>query len=132
MPSKFVINTISMIRTYTFPKVSEIKRVPSIVNLPSAVVDRVGNLEIDCVQAAKDTRSLRVDLVTKLTQRSASQSASSLDAPNINNTTLVREVVWKPKPRYDIDIVTKIIVYAGVGWGTMEGIPLLFIALGLA
>ncbi|KAJ3004436.1 hypothetical protein HKX48_001227 [Thoreauomyces humboldtii] len=34
-------------------------------------------------------------------------------------------------PRYDVDIATKLIVYCGIGWWAVEGIPLIFHSLGM-
>ncbi|RKP11110.1 PAP2 superfamily-domain-containing protein, partial [Thamnocephalis sphaerospora] len=46
--------------TYTFPAASEIERVPSIVNMPSAVVDRVGNNKVGYSNPAKDKLRQRI------------------------------------------------------------------------
>ncbi|KAI9821927.1 MAG: hypothetical protein M1827_002509 [Pycnora praestabilis] len=37
----------------------------------------------------------------------------------------------KPRVRYDVEVVTKLIVYAGIGWIAIEGGPLLFQLCGL-
>jgi hypothetical protein len=38
----------------------------------------------------------------------------------------------KPRIRYDVEVITKVVVYAGIGWLAVEGDPLLFRWLGLA
>ncbi|KAK3677937.1 Long-chain base-1-phosphate phosphatase [Recurvomyces mirabilis] len=38
----------------------------------------------------------------------------------------------KPRIRYDVEVITKIVVYAGIGWWAIEGNPLWFRAVGIA
>jgi len=38
----------------------------------------------------------------------------------------------KPRIRYDVEVITKIVVYAGIGWWAVEGDPLLFRWAGIA
>lgn len=38
----------------------------------------------------------------------------------------------KPRIRYDVEVITKLVVYAGIAWLAVEGNPLLFTFLGLA
>ena len=38
----------------------------------------------------------------------------------------------KPRIRYDVEVITKVVVYAGIGWLAVEGDPILFRWLGLA
>lgn len=37
----------------------------------------------------------------------------------------------KPRVRYDVEVVTKLIVYAGIGWWAAAGNPVLFELCGL-
>ena len=37
----------------------------------------------------------------------------------------------KPRVRYDVEVVTKLIVYSGIAWLAVEGNPLVFEAVGL-
>jgi len=37
----------------------------------------------------------------------------------------------KPRVRYDVEVVTKLVVYAGIAWLAAEGNPLLFEFAGL-
>ncbi|KAI1427965.1 PAP2 superfamily-domain-containing protein [Xylaria sp. FL1777] len=32
----------------------------------------------------------------------------------------------KPRVRYDVEVITKLVVYAGIGWFAVEGVPILF------
>jgi hypothetical protein len=41
------------------------------------------------------------------------------------------DALLKPRVRYDAEVITKIVVYAGIGWLAVEGDPLLFEWLGL-
>ena len=38
----------------------------------------------------------------------------------------------KPRVRYDVEVVTKLIVYSGIAWLAVEGNPILFHVLGLS
>ncbi|KAK2744855.1 hypothetical protein FQN57_004179 [Myotisia sp. PD_48] len=40
-------------------------------------------------------------------------------------------MITRPRVRYDVEVVTKLIVYSGIGWLAVEGNPLLFHLLGL-
>lgn len=37
----------------------------------------------------------------------------------------------KPRIRYDVEVITKLVVYAGIAWLAVEGNPLLFAKLGI-
>ncbi|TKA43951.1 hypothetical protein B0A55_13728 [Friedmanniomyces simplex] len=40
--------------------------------------------------------------------------------------------VEKPRIRYDVEVITKLVVYAGIAWWAVEGNPLLFRWVGVA
>ncbi|OAL36044.1 hypothetical protein AYO20_04706 [Fonsecaea nubica] len=40
--------------------------------------------------------------------------------------------IQKPRVRYDVEVVTKLIVYSGIAWLAVEGVPVLFKYLGLS
>ncbi|KAL2429015.1 Dihydrosphingosine 1-phosphate phosphatase [Exophiala dermatitidis] len=40
--------------------------------------------------------------------------------------------IQKPRVRYDVEVVTKLIVYSGIAWLAVEGNPIMFKHLGLA
>ena len=37
----------------------------------------------------------------------------------------------KPRVRYDVEVITKLVVYTGIAWISVEGNPILFEYLGL-
>lgn len=37
----------------------------------------------------------------------------------------------KPRVRYDVEVITKLVVYAGIAWIATEGAPILFDTVGL-
>ncbi|ELQ36495.1 long-chain base protein 3 [Pyricularia oryzae Y34] len=41
------------------------------------------------------------------------------------------EKLIKPRVRYDVEVVTKLVVYAGIAWLSVEGIPVMFEYIGL-
>ncbi|KAF2152305.1 PAP2 domain-containing protein [Myriangium duriaei CBS 260.36] len=44
---------------------------------------------------------------------------------------VVFEGIEKPRVRYDVEVVTKLVVYAGIAWLSTEGNPILFTYIGL-
>ncbi|QSS53832.1 sphingosine-1-phosphate phosphohydrolase [Histoplasma capsulatum var. duboisii H88] len=40
--------------------------------------------------------------------------------------------ITPPRVRYDVEVVTKLVVYFGIGWLAVEFIPIMFQLLGLA
>ncbi|KAA8899408.1 phosphatidic acid phosphatase type 2/haloperoxidase [Sphaerosporella brunnea] len=38
---------------------------------------------------------------------------------------------FKPRVRYDVEVVTKLVVYAGIAWWAVDGIPIIFELIGL-
>ncbi|KAK5942162.1 Long-chain base-1-phosphate phosphatase [Knufia obscura] len=40
--------------------------------------------------------------------------------------------VQKPRVRYDVEVITKLVVYCGIGWLAVEGNPILFHHVGLS
>jgi len=41
-------------------------------------------------------------------------------------------MITRPRVRYDVEVVTKLIVYSGIAWLSVEGNPILFNILGLS
>jgi len=39
--------------------------------------------------------------------------------------------IEKPRVRYDVEVITKLVVYAGIAWLAVQGNPLLFEKLGI-
>jgi hypothetical protein len=85
------------------------------VNIPTAAA-----MKQQTITSMNDTDTLH--------QRSGTSPNPLQDIKN----EAITPSAWSAKPRYDIDIVTKIIVYAGVGWWSMAGVPLLFPWIGLS
>lgn len=42
------------------------------------------------------------------------------------------DALEQPRVRYDVEVITKLVVYAGIGWLSVEGNPLIFWGLGIA
>ena len=38
---------------------------------------------------------------------------------------------FRPRVRYDVEVVTKLIVYSGIAWWAVEGCPVIFEMVGL-
>lgn len=47
------------------------------------------------------------------------------------NDRAVLEGIERPRVRYDVEVVTKLVVYSGIAWLSIEGNPMLFWYLGL-
>lgn len=58
-------------------------------------------------------------------------SAAEAGAMDELNEKQLFSSIQKPRVRYDVEVVTKLIVYSGIAWLAVEGNPLLFIYLGL-
>lgn len=71
--------------------------------------------------------------------RNSSKTIRSESTPSQNDSGREEEVqdrnmfsaLEKPRIRYDAEVITKVVVYAGIGWLAVEGDPVLFRWLGL-
>lgn len=54
------------------------------------------------------------------------------DAEEEKDKTELFAGLQKPRVRYDVEVVTKLIVYTGIAWWAVEGNPILFHYLGLS
>ena len=54
---------------------------------------------------------------------------SKKEAENERNEIFLR--VERPRVRYDVEVITKLIVYCGIGWLAVEACPVLFECIGL-
>ncbi|KAL9104549.1 MAG: hypothetical protein Q9163_000523 [Psora crenata] len=76
-------------------------------------------------------------LYTPSTPGSRSANTKSSRRPSQERRQLEREEremfskLEKPRVRYDVEVITKLIVYIGIGWIAVEGAPLLFEKIGL-
>ncbi|KAF2121401.1 hypothetical protein BDV96DRAFT_564202 [Lophiotrema nucula] len=48
-----------------------------------------------------------------------------------NEKREIFELLTKPRVRYDVEVINKLIVYTGIGWLAVEGNPMLFEVVGL-
>ena len=91
----------------------------------------------DAGQAQRQTsqRFLQVDrsdpnlLTPPLSDAGASSDCRSEDEKHDSEMFSNLE---KPRVRYDVEVITKLVVYAGIGWLADEGCPLLFELVGIA
>lgn len=85
--------------------------------------------------------------ITQLHAKTSPSPSSKLDAPSQEPATPTSSdsgkedeqqdrkmfsALEKPRIRYDVEVITKLVVYAGIAWLAVEGNPLLFTWLGLA
>ncbi|KAI9836462.1 MAG: hypothetical protein M1819_001494 [Sarea resinae] len=65
---------------------------------------------------------------------SSSSSSDGSESATQENEKETREMfsrLQKPRVRYDVEVVTKLIVYSGIAWLAVEGNPILFDLVGL-
>ena len=73
-----------------------------------------------------------------LSPRLAPQSSAGATSRNFTSSSLQLDEkelfsnLQKPRVRYDVEVVTKLIVYSGIAWLATEGNPILFDTLGLS
>ncbi|KAK6440755.1 Long-chain base-1-phosphate phosphatase [Oleoguttula sp. CCFEE 5521] len=89
---------------------------------------------LDAIRSARTERSLHVQptdvnlLTPPLSDVGASSDSSKEDEAEDRN---MFSALDKPRIRYDVEVITKLVVYAGIAWLAIEGNPLLFEAVGL-
>jgi hypothetical protein len=69
------------------------------------------------------------DVVSRSSSTSSSNDSGKEDEMKDRNMFSALE---KPRIRYDVEVITKVVVYAGIAWLAVEGNPLLFGWSGLA
>ena len=82
----------------------------------------------------KSPSSLHVNQVGNvLLAQSASDADTAQDSGREDETAdrEMFEALLKPRIRYDAEVITKLVIYAGIGWLAVEGDPMLFEWLGL-
>jgi dihydrosphingosine 1-phosphate phosphatase len=62
----------------------------------------------------------------------ASDGGASSDGEDSKNDREMFSHLEKPRIRYDVEVITKLVVYAGIAWWAVLGNPLWFHAVGLA
>ena len=62
--------------------------------------------------------------------------ASAMDAPGSVEEEQANQRMFdaleRPRVRYDVEVITKLIVYAGIAWLVVEGNPVMFTWFGIA
>ncbi|KAK6439875.1 Long-chain base-1-phosphate phosphatase [Oleoguttula sp. CCFEE 5521] len=89
---------------------------------------------LDAIRPPRTQRSLHVKpadinlLTPPLSDAGASSDSGKEDEQEDRN---MFSALDKPRIRYDVEVITKLVVYAGIAWLAIEGNPLLFEAVGL-
>lgn len=101
---------------------------------PEEPVGQAGKVRIITDSKGPSPASLRANaaetsLLTPASDGSASSDSGKEDEQNDHRMFSALE---KPRTHYDAEVITKLVVYAGIGWLTVEGGPLLFEVLHLA
>ncbi|CEQ41375.1 SPOSA6832_03076 [Sporobolomyces salmonicolor] len=127
-----------------YPRETSLHAVPSILDLPSLVEDSEvatsSSSSAAILAPSPDSSTLR--------NRSSFAPTSSLDSPSLSGTTLSANGKTDPEPRspsstaaaataerqlhLDADVLTKVVVYAGIGWMATVTLPWLFEQVGLS
>lgn len=68
----------------------------------------------------------RTGFIRGIATSSAESTAQEMDEKELFSN------LQKPRVRYDVEVVTKLIVYSGIAWLAVEGNPILFHLLGLS
>lgn len=63
---------------------------------------------------------------------SVTKDAKTTQATDDQEEAELFATVQRPRVRYDVEVVTKLIVYSGIAWWAVEGNPILFHHLGLS
>lgn len=101
---------------------------------PSDYVDPKASAALNNSKESVSGASLQVNDTNKglLTPPLSSDGASSDSGrEDEQQDRQMFSALEKPRIRYDVEVITKIIVYAGIAWLAVEGNPLLFERLGL-
>jgi len=88
-----------------------------------------GHLSPAPPSTARNGPSPQVNLASRSSSISSSNDSGKEDEVKDRNMFSALE---KPRIRYDVEVITKVVVYAGIAWLAVEGNPLLFGWSGLA
>jgi hypothetical protein len=88
-----------------------------------------GHLSPAPLSTARTGASPQADLASRSSSISSSNDSGKEDEVKDRNMFSALE---KPRIRYDVEVITKVVVYAGIAWLAVEGNPLLFEWSGLA
>jgi hypothetical protein len=88
-----------------------------------------GHLSPAPPSTARTGASSQANLPSRSSSISSSNDSGKEDEVKDRNMFSALE---KPRIRYDVEVITKVVVYAGIAWLAVEGNPLLFAWSGLA
>ncbi|KAI9703826.1 MAG: hypothetical protein M1836_007596 [Candelina mexicana] len=106
----------------------DLNKLASVASLPTPPFSKTGSYE-----QMMDTGSVLVSPITPSTDEHQGLSAVA-DFCKKEDEREEREMfskLEKPRVRYDVEVVTKLVVYTGIAWLAVEGNPLLFELFGL-
>jgi dihydrosphingosine 1-phosphate phosphatase len=89
---------------------------------------------MDAGHNVRHTSSLQVNTPdAALLTPPASDAGASSDSgkEDERNDREMFSALEKPRIRYDVEVITKLVVYAGIAWWAIEGNPLWFRAVGI-
>lgn len=102
---------------------------------PEEPGDSASYLAVKSHAATLSTPSRQVNrLGSDLLTPPASDNGNTSDSGNEDdkNDRKMFSKLEKPRIRYDVEVITKLVVYAGIAWLAVEGNPLLFAKLGIS
>ncbi|KAH2933790.1 hypothetical protein KXW15_006653 [Aspergillus fumigatus] len=71
------------------------------------------------------------DAIAVMDREPSTEPFPAYDEGKEPDLTEVFSQVKKPRVRYDVEVVTKLVVYSGIAWVTIEGAPIVFDKVGL-
>lgn len=92
----------------------------------AAVQENASNLSPPSLQVSAPEK----DLLTPPPSENGNLSDSGRE--DEKNDRKMFSTLEKPRIRYDVEVITKLVVYAGIAWLAVEGNPLLFAKLGIS
>ncbi|KAH7395014.1 phosphatidic acid phosphatase type 2/haloperoxidase [Phaeosphaeria sp. MPI-PUGE-AT-0046c] len=100
--------------------------------LPTPMQSRVHSYEqMMGTGGVKKNDTTPPDSETDVAGENVQLSQSLTDEENETEKRELFMTLMKPRVRYDVEVVTKLIVYSGIAWIAVEGNPLLFELVGL-
>jgi dihydrosphingosine 1-phosphate phosphatase len=107
---------------------------------PAPSPDRAYFTKEDATSGRKRSSSLKMFREQMGTTGSSDLSPMTVQSPhaeNVHETDVQEERrifanIQKPRVRYDVEVVTRLIVYSGIGWWAVHGIPVVFHHVGLS
>ncbi|PTB66435.1 hypothetical protein BBK36DRAFT_65984 [Trichoderma citrinoviride] len=109
----------------------------------ASLKSKSSNLDLNGTDEDKSGKGAQTSGAQKLTFNDTNPNASLVPGAQNGNPDIYitmedardeKEVfsrLVKPRVRYDVEVVTKLVVYAGISWLAVAGVPMLFSVLGL-